>query len=114
MNAVPGMPTRFWFTPSVSTAEMRERTGNPEFNYELVCNKICGKGHYSMKGIITVLEQEEYDAWYKENQENTFLKQNPTYISQVPEGLREAAKIAAGIENINEEQAVTTAMSSSK
>lgn len=114
MNAVPGLPTQFWFTPSVSTAEMREKTGNPEFNYELVCNKICGKGHYSMKGIITVLDQDEYEEWYKKNQENTFLKQNPTYLSEVPEDLKEAAKIAAGIENIQEEQKVTAAASSSK
>uniref|UniRef100_UPI0032ECF9DD cytochrome c oxidase subunit II n=1 Tax=Ekhidna sp. TaxID=2608089 RepID=UPI0032ECF9DD len=114
MNAVPGMPTRFWFTPTVSTAEMREKTGNPDFNYELVCNKICGKSHYGMKGIITVLEQDEYDAWYKENQENSFLKLNPDYISQVPEDLKEAAKIAAGIENIDNEQKVTSASSSSK
>ena len=114
MNAVPGMPTQFWFTPTVSTAEMREITGNPDFNYELVCNKICGKSHYGMKGIITVLDQDEYDSWYKESQENTFLKQNPSYLSQVPEDLKEAAKIAAGIENIEKEQKVTTAASSSK
>lgn len=114
MNAVPGMPTQFWFTPTVSTAEMREITGNPEFNYELVCNKICGKSHYGMKGIITVLEQDEYDSWYKENQENNFLKQNPTYLSQVPKELQEAAKIAAGIENIEKEQKVTSSVGSSK
>ena len=114
MNAVPGMPTRFWFVPSKSTNEMREITGNPDFNYELVCNKICGKGHYSMKGIITVLDQEEYDAWYRESQENTFLKQNPTYISKVPDHLKEAAKIASGLENISGERKVTTAFSSTK
>lgn len=114
MNAVPGMPTRFWFTPTVSTEEMREKTGNPDFNYELVCNKICGKSHYGMKGIITVLEQDEYDKWYKESQENTFLKQNPTYLSEVPVELKEAAKIASGIENIEFEQKVTAAASSSK
>ncbi|MEM6641559.1 MAG: cytochrome c oxidase subunit II [Bacteroidota bacterium] len=114
MNAVPGMPTRFWFVPTKSTNEMRELTGNPDFNYELVCNKICGKGHYSMKGIITVLEPDEYDEWYKESQENTFLKQNPSYISKVPSHLKEAAKIAAGLENISEKQTVSTAYSSSK
>ena len=114
MNAVPGMPTRFWFVPTKSTAEMREITGNPDFNYELVCNKICGKGHYSMKGIITVLEEDEYESWYKESQENTFLKQNPSYISKVPDNLKEAAKIASGIENITEKQTVVTALSSSK
>jgi len=114
MNAVPGMPTRLWFTPTVSTAGMRAQTGNPEFNYELVCNKICGKGHYSMKGIITVLEQDEYDAWYRESQQNTFLKQNPGYLSKVPENLRETAKIASGIENITEKQKVLTALNSFK
>jgi len=114
MNAVPGMPTRFWFVPTLSTAEMRDKTGNPEFNYELVCNKICGKGHYSMKGIITVLEEDEYESWYKESQENTFLKQNPSYISKVPDGLKEAAKIASGIENNTETQKVTIALSSAK
>lgn len=114
MNAVPGMPTQFWFVPTVSTAEMREITGNPDFNYELVCNKICGKSHYGMKGIITVLEQDEYDSWYKESQENSFLKQNPTYMSQVPEELKEAAKIASGIENIEKNQQAATALGSSK
>lgn len=114
MNAVPGMPTKFWFTPSVSTAEMREKTDNPDFNYELVCNKICGKGHYSMKGIITVLDEAEYEKWYAENQENSFLKQNPGFLSQVPEELKEAAKIAAGIENISEKQTVSMSLSSVK
>ena len=55
MNAVPGMPTRFWFTPTKTTAEMRTETGNPEFNYELVCNKICGKGHFAMKYLKHVV-----------------------------------------------------------
>ena len=112
MNAVPGMPTQFWFVPTVSTAEMREKTNNPDFNYELVCNKICGKSHYGMKGIITVLDQEEYDDWYKEQQQNTWLKQNPGYLSEVPSDLREAAIIASGIE-MNEEVS-SAAVGSSK
>lgn len=114
MNAVPGMPTRFWFVPSMSTEEMRLETGNPDFNYELVCNKICGKGHYSMKGIITVLEPDEYQTWYEENQKNSFLKQNPSYLSQVPVDLREAAKIASGMDNGLEDLKVVSALSSSK
>lgn len=113
MNAVPGLPTKFWFTPTVSTEEMRTQTGNPDFNYELVCNKICGKSHYGMKGIITVLEQDEYDKWYAEQQEKTWLKLNPGYIEKVPAELQEAAKIAAGIEpaaNIKETQTVTASI----
>ena len=112
MNAVPGMPTQFWFVPTVSTDEMRERTGNPDFNYELVCNKICGKSHYGMKGIITVLEQDEYDSWYKEQQENTWLKQNPSYMAQVPGELKEVAIIASGIEEIGVDLNSTAASSS--
>ena len=67
-----------------------------------------------MKGIITILEQDEYDAWYKETQESTFLKQNPSYLANVPDELKEAAKIASGIENNEKKQTVTAAVSSSK
>ena len=65
-----------------------------------------------MKGIITVLDQEEYDDWYKEQQQNTWLKQNPGYLSEVPSDLREAAIIASGIE-MNEEVS-SAAVGSSK
>ncbi len=98
MNAVPGMPTRFWFVPTKTTEEMREETGNPDFNYELVCNKICGYGHFGMKYNILVLEADEYDQWYAEQQ--AWLKLNEDYLSKVPDDLKEAARIAAGIENV--------------
>ncbi len=104
MNAVPGMPTRFWFVPTKSTAEMRAETGNPDFNYELVCNKICGFGHFGMKYIIVVDEPEDYEEWY--NSQDPWLKQNSDYLGQVPDNLQEAAKIAAGIENNDIEQEV--------
>ena len=91
MNCVPGMITQFGFTPTVTTAEMREtpemqekvtRINNIrvekskaliakgeaaldryEFDYLLLCNKICGKSHYNMQMKIVVETQEEYDAW---------------------------------------------------
>ena len=94
MNCVPGMITQFGFTPTVTTAEMREteqmkekvaninriRTENSkelvangeepleryEFDYILLCNKICGKSHYNMQMKIIVETQEEFDAWMKE------------------------------------------------
>jgi cytochrome c oxidase subunit 2 len=102
MNAVPGHPTRFWFTPTKSTAEMRTETGNEDFNYELVCNKICGANHFGMKATITVLDAEEYDEWFAN--QKAWLNSNPEYLDEVPEDLREAAKIAAAIE---EEQEVS-------
>lgn len=63
MDAVPGITSRLWFTPTVTTAEMKEKTGNKDFVYEISCDQMCGKGHYSMRAIIIVETQEEYDAW---------------------------------------------------
>lgn len=63
MDAVPGITTRFWFTPTVTTAEMRKKTGNPDFVYEIACDQLCGTGHFGMKGTIVVETQEEFDKW---------------------------------------------------
>lgn len=63
MDAVPGITTTLWFTPSITSAEMKEITKNPNFVYEISCDQMCGKGHYSMRGTIIVETQAEYDAW---------------------------------------------------
>jgi cytochrome c oxidase subunit II len=63
MDAVPGIPTTLWFTPKYTTEKMKEITNNPNFVYELSCDQMCGKGHFSMKGIIIVETQEQFDAW---------------------------------------------------
>ena len=77
MDAVPGIPTTMWFTPKFTTKEMKEITGNPNFVYEISCDQMCGNGHYSMKGIIEVVDQEEYDLW--------LAKQKPQYFTAFPE-----------------------------
>lgn len=61
MDAVPGIPTTLWFTPKYTTKEMKEITKNPDFIYEISCDQMCGNGHYSMKGIIEVVTQKEFD-----------------------------------------------------
>jgi cytochrome c oxidase subunit 2 len=85
MNCVPGMVTEFGFTPKFTTEEMRQQpeviaktTGINkirkakgeeelyEFNYLLLCNKICGASHYNMQMKITVVEQDDYDEWISE------------------------------------------------
>lgn len=94
MNCVPGMITQFGFTPTVTTGEMRQKEEiikkveninkireenskellangeeplDPyEFDYLLLCNKICGKSHYNMQMKIIVETQEEFDAWMEE------------------------------------------------
>ena len=96
MNAVPGLPTSFWFVPTKTTAEMRSELNDDTFNYELVCNKICGRGHFAMRYVIVVDEPEEYKKWYDSQQ--SWLKLNPDYLSKVPEELREVAAISAGID----------------
>lgn len=66
MNCVPGMTTQFHMVPKTTTAEMRKETGNDEFDYLLLCNKICGGAHYNMQMNIIVESQEDYDAWLAE------------------------------------------------
>jgi len=83
MNCVPGMVTQFAFTPSMTTEEMRlndatvakveginkiraEKGEDPyEFDYILLCNKICGSSHYNMQMKIIVEEEAEFNSWLK-------------------------------------------------
>ncbi len=77
MDAVPGIPTTLWFTPKFTTTEMKEKTGNPNFEYEISCDQMCGNGHYSMKGIVKVVTAEEFDKW--------MLGQKPSYYTAFPD-----------------------------
>jgi len=63
LNAVPGLPTFFRFTPTITTDKMRNITGDPKFEYLLYCNKICGASHYNMQKIVRVVSAAEYSAW---------------------------------------------------
>ncbi|TYA74546.1 cytochrome c oxidase subunit II [Seonamhaeicola marinus] len=97
MNCVPGMITQFGFTPTKTTEEMRatlemqekvknineirvekskkliakgeEALERYEFDYLLICNKICGKSHYNMQMKIIVESEEDYNAWIKEQKQ---------------------------------------------
>lgn len=64
MNVVPGMPTQFFFTPTVSTEEMRKLKNDPKFDYMLLCNKICGNAHYNMKMKVIVEKKSDFIMWY--------------------------------------------------
>lgn len=63
MDAVPGIPTTLSFTPKYTTEQMKEITGNKNFVFEISCDQLCGSGHYSMRGVIIVETQAEYEAW---------------------------------------------------
>ncbi len=62
MNCVPGLSTQFAFTPTKTTAEMKDQEGD-DFEYVLLCNKICGAAHYNMQMSFIVETQQEYDTW---------------------------------------------------
>ena len=62
-DAVPGLTIPIWFVPNVTTAEMRARTANPEFQYEIACAQLCGLGHARMRGFVTVLSADEFQKW---------------------------------------------------
>ena len=91
MNCVPGMVTQFAFTPNITTEDMRleedviikvdninsirtkknikliakgeEELEMYEFDFLLLCNKICGNNHFNMQMKIVVETEEEYNAW---------------------------------------------------
>ncbi len=83
INCVPGMTTTFGFTPTVTTVEMREYEDTKEkfiainelrkeegkeaveFDYLLLCNKICGSSHFTMQMKVIVEEEAEFNNWLK-------------------------------------------------
>ncbi len=68
-DAVPGLTIPIWFVPDVTTEEMRARTGNAEFQYEIACAQLCGLGHYRMRGFVTVQTAEEFQKWMADEEE---------------------------------------------
>jgi cytochrome c oxidase subunit 2 len=51
MDFVPGLVTYVWFTPT--------RTGT----FDLLCEELCGIGHFAMRGRIVVEDAPTYQAW---------------------------------------------------
>jgi cytochrome c oxidase subunit 2 len=62
-DAVPGLEIPVWFIPTVTTAEMRAKTGKADFDYEIACSQLCGLGHFRMRGYMVVQSDAEYNAW---------------------------------------------------
>ena len=65
-DAVPGLTIPIWFVPNVTTADMRTRMGNSEFQYEIACAQLCGLGHAKMRGFVTVVTADEFQKWLDE------------------------------------------------
>ena len=77
MNVVPGLPTEFTFTPTKTTRDMQGIKNDAEFDYYLVCNKICGNAHFNMKMKVVVETADEYKEWIE--------TQSPLFVDKVEE-----------------------------
>ena len=51
MDLIPGTTSYIWLTPT--------RTGR----YEIMCEELCGIGHFAMRGVVVVDEQAAFDEW---------------------------------------------------
>ncbi|MFT4062131.1 MAG: cytochrome c oxidase subunit II [Edaphocola sp.] len=85
MDAVPGVTTSMWFTPKFTTEEMKSITKNNDFVYEISCDQMCGKGHYSMRGTVVVQTDAEFKTW---------LAGLPSYYANVSKSAAPAAEDA--------------------
>ncbi len=80
MNSVPGVPTRFKMTPTITTDSMRTILDDPDFSYVLLCNKVCGAAHFNMQMSIVIESEEEYNAWMESQEE--FLAEKPNAVDE--------------------------------
>jgi len=98
MDAVPGIPTTQWFTPQYTTEEMKKRTGNPDFTYEISCDQMCGPNHFSMRGVIIVETQAEYEKWLAEQKPELWTvhkERAPVSDTTKPLSAVDSTKVAA-------------------
>ena len=65
-DAIPGTDSPVWFIPTVTTDQMRQRLGNPDFEFEIACSQLCGLGHYRMRGMVEVVPKTEWASKVKE------------------------------------------------
>ncbi len=72
MNCVPGTTTQFAFTPTVTSKDIKKEKGD-DFEYILLCNKICGNAHYNMQMKVVVETEDEYNKWLAEQSDKKII-----------------------------------------
>ncbi len=63
INCVPGITTDMHFTATITTDSMRKITHDTAFDYILLCNRVCGSGHYNMPMKVVVDSPDEFKKW---------------------------------------------------
>ena len=111
MDAIPGLPTYFIFTPIKTTQEYRDGLSlYPEwqvpadpaepkgpqkwemFDFELACAELCGTGHWTMMKKVKIVSQEEYEVWAAE--QPSYYKSNIRGTEEDPMGRLLAYEVA--------------------
>jgi cytochrome c oxidase subunit 2 len=95
MDCVPGIPTQFWMTPTVTTAQMREKLNDPTFDYVLACAEFCGQAHWNMKYTLVVESEEEYNKWMAEQKPIYAPAVNMAETTETPTDTTKAAETPA-------------------
>ncbi|MFP6583446.1 MAG: hypothetical protein VCD00_12940 [Candidatus Hydrogenedentota bacterium] len=62
-DAIPGMRIPIQFTPTMTTAEFQDVSGDTSRGFEITCAQLCGNSHFSMRGNLIVESEEEVQAW---------------------------------------------------
>lgn len=75
MDFVPGMVTQIWLTPT--------RTGT----FDILCEELCGIGHFAMRGKVTVEDEQKFQTW---------LTSFPTFAQSMAQVAGDAAAGQAG------------------
>lgn len=83
INAVPGLPTEIVLKAIETTKDKRAKLNKPDFDYWLICAKICGSAHFNMKMKIVVDSEADYKAWISK-QTAAFAKEKPAAPEAAP------------------------------
>lgn len=100
LDAVPGIPTTMWFTPTITTAQMAKITGDDNFTYKLICDQLCGRGHYSMIANVIVETQTEYDLYMAQQKSQYNLAMTPGQPGAAPDSTSKTAPADSSVKAV--------------
>lgn len=65
-DVIPGMEIPVTFVPTMTTEQFRAIKDDETRDFEIACAQLCGITHYTMKGMVRVLDDEGFNAWLAE------------------------------------------------
>ena len=73
-DVIPGMRIPIHFRP--------KKVGR----YQITCAQLCGDGHARMKGAVKVVDEVEWNEWYKAKKEKKAASEKPTVTTATAKG----------------------------